>query len=90
VAAKVFNNDKFAEVVQALNAADGAATAQQIATSISVTHDLARKVLLRLVDAGLLKTLPRVGGQRGVLPYEVQPGPEWDALTTLCRLIQAR
>lgn len=90
LSASVFNNEKFAEVVLALQAEGGQATAQQVAQAVGISHDLAKKVLVRLTDAGLLKALPRVGGCRGILPYEVQSGPEWDALDALCSLLASR
>jgi hypothetical protein len=87
VSSALFGNEKMAEVVLALVAQQGHATAQQVATDLSVNHDLARKPMLRLVEAGLLVALPRVGGRRSTQFYEVVPGPEWDALVALCRAL---
>jgi hypothetical protein len=85
----VFNNDKFIEVVLAFADQQGTPTTQEVARRVGVNHDLAKKVIVRLEAAGLVKGLPRVGGARGPLPYEVQRGAEWDALVTLARALQA-
>jgi predicted ArsR family transcriptional regulator len=86
LSALLFNNEKFAEVVGILDR-DGVATAQEVARAIGVTHDLAKIVLVRLGEAGLVKTLPRIGGSRGALPYEIQRGDRWQALAALCKLV---
>ena len=90
LSASLFNNDKFTEVVLAFDREGGTATAQQLARSVGITHDLVKKVLVRLTDAGFVKALPRIGGSRGVLPYEKQAGPEWEALVRLCALVGGR
>lgn len=89
MSAAVFNNGKFVDVVLVLDSEGPHATAQQIARRAGINHDLAKKVLVRLQDAGLVKGLARVGGSRGALPYEVQPGECWQSLVTLCRALRA-
>lgn len=88
ISAAIFNNDKLIEVVLALDSDGPQATAQQIARRLVINHDLVKKVLVRLEAAGLVKEMPRVGGRRGALPYEVQAGDEWRALLSLCRALQ--
>lgn len=83
----VFGNDKMVDVVLALDGWSGTPIAQQIARQIGVQHDLVRKVLTRLETAGLVKALPRAGGSRGPVPWEVQAGPEWSALVLLARTL---
>jgi hypothetical protein len=85
LSAALFGNDKFAEVVVALETLGRTATAQEIANEIRVGHDLVRKVLLRLSDAHLVKARERIGGRRGALPYEVTSNPEWGVLVNMCR-----
>jgi DNA-binding transcriptional ArsR family regulator len=89
LSSSLFNNDKLADVVGVLDV-EGTATAQEIARAIGVTHDLVKAVLVRLGEAGLVKALPRIGGTRGALPYEVQRGDEWRALAALCDLVRSR
>lgn len=84
----IFNNDKFVEVVLALDQWDGpTVTAQQLATQLRINHDLVKKVLNRLEIANIVKTRERIGGSRGALPYEIQPQPAWDALVALARIL---
>ncbi len=89
LSSSLFNNDKFAEVVWVLDREE-VATAQQVARTIGVTHDLAKAVLVRLEAAGLVKAQQRIGGTRGPLPYKVQRGAEWRALVALCELVRIR
>jgi hypothetical protein len=87
----IFNNDKFVEVVLALARWDGpGVTAQQLARQLFVNHDLVKKVLVRLTAANFVKPQERVGGKRGALPYEIQPGPAWTALVALARELARR
>lgn len=84
VSSAIFNNDKFVEVVLALARWVGpTVTAQELASQLRISHDLVKKVLIRLGAASLVKTRERVGGRRGALPYEIQRGPEWGALVAL-------
>jgi predicted ArsR family transcriptional regulator len=87
VSSALFGNEKMAEVVLAMASQRGNATAQRVADDLSVNHDLARKPMLRLVEAGLLMALPKTGGRRSAQFYEVVEGPEWDALLALCQVL---
>lgn len=83
---RIFNNDKFIEVVLVLDRWDRPTfTAQEVARELSVNHDLVKKVLNRLEDAGLIKRQERLGGTRGALPYQVQPGPIWASLVAFAK-----
>jgi hypothetical protein len=80
----LFNNDKMVEVVLELDRWGGVPlTTRELARSLRINDDLVKKVLIRLVLAGLLKELPRIGGPRGPLPYAVQEGHTWSALVKL-------
>lgn len=87
VSAALFGNEKMAEVVVALAAESGLATAQQVATRLRINHDLARKVLLRLVTAGVVRALPKEGGRRSAQYYEPVQGTAWDALLALATVV---
>jgi predicted transcriptional regulator len=94
VSSALFNNDKLMEVVleldrwhrdavQRLDRRYLGVTTRELAKSLGIQDDLVKKVLARLVAAGLLKELPRSGGRRGPLPYEVQQGRQWRTLVDL-------
>lgn len=85
----MFNNDKFVEVVLTLDRLGGTPTTTELARSIGISNDLVMKVLKRLIELGFVKGLPRTGGVRGPLPYEVQQGPPWRALAVLCETLAA-
>jgi MarR family len=86
----VFNNEKWSEVVLALESLGGTPISQEIARRMGVTSDLVTAVLRRLEDAQLVKALPRIGNpSRGTLPWEVQRGPRWDAMVSLCRSFES-
>lgn len=84
VSASVFGNDKWIEVVRSLEELSGTPLAQEIARRSDVNHDLVTKVLVRLEAAQLVKRLPRIGGRRGPVPWEVQRGGAWQAMVALC------
>ena len=87
VSAKVFGNEKFVEVVGALDAEGGAATAQMIAKRTGINHPMVRDVLVRLTEASVATPLPRASS-RAPLYYEVKPDdPVWLAITALARTI---
>jgi hypothetical protein len=90
LSAAIFNNDKFVEVVLALDDLGGTPTAQEVARHVGVNHDLAKAVLRRLKTADLVKAGVRSVGTRGPLPYEVQACPEWSSLVHLCRALARR
>lgn len=86
--AAVFGNEKWIEVTLALDALGGTPIAQELARHIGINSDLVTAVLQRMQDARLVKAMPRVGSpRRGSVPWEVQPGPRWDAVVRLCRLL---
>ena len=86
----LFNNDKLVEVVLELDRWTGASvTTREVARNLGISDDLVKKVLIRLLAVGLLKELPRVGGSRGPLPYEVQVGRQWSALVDLAKSLSS-
>lgn len=88
VSAKLLGNEKAAEVVTALRAESGAATAQLLAKRTGVGHSLVRDVLVRLADAGVVTVLPRPHS-RAALYYEAKQGSVWTALLLLAEAIVA-
>jgi GTP-sensing pleiotropic transcriptional regulator CodY len=81
--AALFNNEKMAEVILALDDARGAAHAQEISQKTGITHSLVRDVLVRLLTAGVVAALPRVGGSRGTQYYQPQDEELWRRLVSL-------
>ena len=90
VSTAVFNNSRWIDVVLALDAWTGTPITQQLANDLNVMPDLVKKVLVRLEAAHLAKPLPREGGARGPVPWEVQRGPEWSALVEVCAALANR
>lgn len=89
VSAAVFGNGKWMEVSLLLDSWGGTPYAQELARRIGTTPDLVTSVLKRMKAAELVKDLPRVGSPtRGMVPWEVQRGPRWDALISLCRVLR--
>lgn len=89
VSAKVFGNEKYAEVVCALDAEGGAATAQMIAKRTGIDHPMVRDVLVRLAEAGVTTPLSRASS-RAPLYYKVEPDdPVWRAIKALARTIRS-
>jgi hypothetical protein len=85
--AKIFGNDKFAEVVCALAGLGGIATAQQVSKRTLIDHSMVRDVLVRLADAGVVGRLPRAS-TRAAQYYEVITVNEhWDPLLRLATAI---
>jgi len=87
VSSALFGNEKMVEIVLAMVSERGHATAQKVANDLLVNHDLARKPMLRLVEAGLLRALPKEGGRRSSQYYEVVEGPGWNALVALSQVL---
>lgn len=86
--AAVFGNEKWVEVALALEAIGGTPLSQHLARHVGINSDLVTAVLQRMQDAQLVKAMPRIGSPtRGSVPWEVQPGPRWDALVRLCHLL---
>jgi predicted transcriptional regulator of viral defense system len=86
--AALFNNRHFAEcAVYLLDASNSGAefvTVRQIAAASQLADSLVRPVLLRLVDAGVLEKLTRLGGGRSPQYYRVVDAQllAWVSLTT--------
>ncbi len=84
--AKIFGNEKFAEVVRALAAESNIATAQQLAKRTQIDHSMVRDVLVRLTEAGVITPLPRATS-RAMQYYEAPADASiW---VTLVRLAMA-
>lgn len=77
--AALFNNRHFAECAQHLLALSQPSseegevfvTVRQVAAASQLADSLVRPVVLRLVDAGVLERLPRMGGGRSPQYYRV-------------------
>jgi hypothetical protein len=86
--AAIFGNRHFAEVVLAvdrLSATDDAfVTTRMIASETTLGDSLVRPVMRRLDAAGLLAALPRTGGLRSTLNYQVMRGALWLAVVGTC------
>jgi len=84
----IFNNRFFADVVLAvdrLSAPDDAfVTTRMIASETMLSDSLVRPVMLRLRTAGLITALPRAGGPRSTLYYQVRRGPLWTGVQAAC------
>lgn len=77
MSAAVFGNEKLAEVVQFLSTERAPATAQAVASGTGIPYSLTRDALRRLLAAGVVQELPRLGGSRGPLYYEIVEGKMW-------------
>lgn len=87
VSSAVFGNEKVVEVVLALADERGVATAQQVSKRTGIDHPMVRGVLLRLVTAGVLSTLPRANS-RAPQYYEVKREDLlWPALHSLAEAV---
>jgi ribosomal protein S25 len=84
--AAIFGNEKTVEVVLALSE-ESAATAQMIATSTGIPHSLVRDALVRLVNGGVVRQVPRVGGSRSPLYYQPTPGNLWAAVLAAAQAV---
>jgi hypothetical protein len=89
--AAIFGNRFFAEVVSAVDrvsaASDTFVTTRMIASQTTLSDSLVRPVILRLRSVGLITPLPRAGGPRSTLHYQVCRGPLWDAVTAACAAV---
>lgn len=85
LSAAIFNNEKMAEVVVALdgNGDRAAATAQQLADRTDIKYGMVRDVLLRLVKSGLVVAVPKVGGSRASQYYQPMDSAGWSHLVDL-------
>jgi hypothetical protein len=86
--AALFGNRSFAEVVTAIDRLsgpeDGFVTTRRVASDTGIGDSLTRPVMLRLRNAGLISELPREGGPRSTLLYQVRRGPLWTAVLAAC------
>lgn len=85
--AAVFGNEKTVEVVLALVAANGLARATDIVQSTGIAHGMVRPVLKRLLDAGALSAMPRRGGTRGELYFEIADDGLWRSIAATAAYI---
>lgn len=80
VSAAVFGNEKTVEVILAVQACGGLARATDIVQITGIAHGMVRPVLKRMLDARLLTAMPRRGGSRGELFFEIGNTDLWDAV----------
>lgn len=86
--AALFGNRYFADVVLAVDrlsaAGDAFVTTRMVASDTTLGDSLVRPVMHRLGAAGLIAALPRTGGRRSTLNYQVIRGPLWATLVAVC------
>ena len=87
--AALFGNEKVAEVVLVLAQGGAPATAQELSRTTGVGHSMVRDALLRLAAAGVLLSLPKVGGTRSAQYYEPIDGEGWTLLVRLAAWVNA-
>lgn len=80
ISAAVFGNEKTVEVVLALVAANGLARTTDIVRSTGIANGMVRPVLKRLLEAGALSAMPRRGGSRGELYFEIADHGLWSCI----------
>jgi len=85
LSAAVFGNEKTVEVLLAVEDAKGLARATDIVQSTGIAHGLVRPVLKRLLDAGALHAMPRRGGARGELYFEIGDPQLWGTMVATAR-----
>lgn len=86
--AAIFGNRFFADVVVAVDRLSGPddafVTTRRVASETALSDSLVRPVMLRLRAAGFIADLPREGGPRSTLLYQVQRGPVWTGVLAAC------
>ncbi len=86
--AALFGNRYVVDVVLAIGhiapTAETFVTTRMVASKTTLGDSLVRPVVLRLEGAGILARLPRSGGPRSMLYYQVRQGPLWEALVRTC------
>ena len=86
--AAIFGNRYFAEVVLAVDrlsaTGDAFVTTRMVASETALGDSLVRPVMRRLDVAGLIAALPRTGGPRSTLNYQVMCGALWSAVVSAC------
>jgi len=63
-------------------------TTRMVASKTTLGDSLVRPVMLRLENAGILARLPRSGGPRSVLHFQVRQRPLWEALVRTCAAVR--
>jgi hypothetical protein len=90
--AALFGNRFVVDVVLAIRelapTAESFVTTRMVASKTMLGDSLVRPVMLRLASAGLLARLPRRGGPRSMLHYQIRHGPLWEALGMTCATIR--
>lgn len=87
VSAAVFGNEKTVEVILAVQSSGGLARATDIVQTTGIAHGMVRPVLKRLLDAGVLTAMPRRGGSRGELFFEIGNIDLWAAVLATAQQI---
>lgn len=86
--AAIFGNRYFADVVLAVDrlsaTCDAFVTTRMVASETGLGDSLVRPVMRRLDAAGLIAALPRTGGPRSMLNYQVMRGALWSAVVSAC------
>jgi hypothetical protein len=84
----IFGNRYFAEVVMAVDrlsaTGDAFVTTRMVASDTGLGDSLVRPVMLRLDAASLIGALPRTGGPRSILNYQVIRGSLWSTVVAAC------
>jgi hypothetical protein len=90
--AALFGNRCVVDVVLAIRqlapTAETFVTTRMVASKTTLGDSLVRPVMLRLESAGILARLPRSGGPRSMLHYQVRQGPLWEALVRTCATVR--
>jgi hypothetical protein len=88
VSSAAFGAEKFVEIVLAFAAErPGAVPLKDLAERTGVPRNLLNPVLARLVEMGALRQLPRIGGSRGAVHYDVADDGVWAGVLELARLL---
>jgi hypothetical protein len=91
--AALFGNRYFVEVVLAVDrlsaTGDAFVTTRMVAADTALGDSLVRPVMFRLTTAGLIAALPRTGGPRSTLNYQVLRGPLWANIVAVCAAMTA-
>jgi len=74
--AAIFGNEKTVEVVLALSE-----------EGTGIPHSLVRDALVRLVNGGVVRQVPRIGGSRSPLYYQPTPGNLWAAVLAAAQAV---
>jgi hypothetical protein len=80
----VFRNEKVVELVSLMAEGGMPTTAQALAIRAGIAQNLARAVLLKLSEAGIIMLLPRLGS-RSPAYFAQADGIAWSHLVALCR-----